>query len=393
MTAVATALDALALDATQLAGATTANQQWRQIRAAFLRAALVSHPDKPGGSEEAFRAVHEAFEALKARTRAGAVVLNVAASHKEAAAAPSQRARAGGYNPYAAAASAAYSHIADDKEPGYRVERAKTGRSTCIVCNNAIDEGELRFGSLDNVTGGYGRWAHKECFRVPSAVHAFLPVQLAPEAVRAALCALEGLSLTGVLALSDTELDALVEQVSTRARWAKTTAKKKRALAEAKAAIAAKALKRDASTQTDAEVHAVVGEALALPPRAPPIASGSDALKAKSFVLTGVFDEVEGGVGMAKGKGGLEAMIADAGGKVVSAVSKKTFAVIVGRLPGAGKVTKAQQLGVKMLTLEQLRALIAGDKGAADTSLVDTSRLTFSKGFGGNGVAVKRLMA
>jgi len=39
-------------------------------------------------------------------------------------------------------------------------------------------------------------------------------------------------------------------------------------------------------------------------------------------------------------------------------VSSKTFAVVVGRAPGASKVTRAEQLGVPIVTGEQFEALL-----------------------------------
>jgi DNA ligase (NAD+) len=47
------------------------------------------------------------------------------------------------------------------------------------------------------------------------------------------------------------------------------------------------------------------------------------------------------------------------GGKVTSAVSKKTTGLIVGEEPGASKLTKAQREGVPLLTEEELSALLA----------------------------------
>jgi len=44
-----------------------------------------------------------------------------------------------------------------------------------------------------------------------------------------------------------------------------------------------------------------------------------------------------------------EAAVTARGGKSPGTVSKKTFAVVVGRAPGASKVTKAEQLGVPVV--------------------------------------------
>jgi DNA ligase (NAD+) len=44
-----------------------------------------------------------------------------------------------------------------------------------------------------------------------------------------------------------------------------------------------------------------------------------------------------------------EAAVKDRGGKSPGSVSKKTFAVVVGREPGASKLNKAEELGVPVL--------------------------------------------
>ncbi|MEY3341575.1 MAG: hypothetical protein RLZZ269_1486 [Actinomycetota bacterium] len=64
-------------------------------------------------------------------------------------------------------------------------------------------------------------------------------------------------------------------------------------------------------------------------------------LVGKAVVVTGTLDGFD--------RDGAERAIKDRGGKSPGSVSAKTFAVVVGREPGASKVTKAQELGVPML--------------------------------------------
>jgi len=64
-------------------------------------------------------------------------------------------------------------------------------------------------------------------------------------------------------------------------------------------------------------------------------------LVGKAVVVTGTLDDFD--------RDGAERAIKDRGGKSPGSVSAKTFAVVVGREPGASKVTKAQELGVPML--------------------------------------------
>jgi DNA ligase (NAD+) len=54
-----------------------------------------------------------------------------------------------------------------------------------------------------------------------------------------------------------------------------------------------------------------------------------------------------------------EAAVLARGGKSPGTVSKKTYAVVVGRAPGAAKVTKAEQLGVPVVTGDRFEAFLA----------------------------------
>ena len=53
-----------------------------------------------------------------------------------------------------------------------------------------------------------------------------------------------------------------------------------------------------------------------------------------------------------------EAAIKDRGGKSPGSVSAKTFAVVVGREPGASKLTKAESVGVPILDEAGFAALL-----------------------------------
>jgi len=74
-------------------------------------------------------------------------------------------------------------------------------------------------------------------------------------------------------------------------------------------------------------------------------------LKGQQFVLTGALERMT----RDEAKAAIEAR----GGRVTSSVSKKTTAVIVGRDPGA-KAAKAAELGVRLVTEEDLAALLDG---------------------------------
>ena len=69
----------------------------------------------------------------------------------------------------------------------------------------------------------------------------------------------------------------------------------------------------------------------------------------KSFVLTGTLATMS--------RDEAKERIRAAGGKIVSQVSKKTDYVVVGTKPGS-KAQKAKEYGVKMLSEDDLRALL-----------------------------------
>lgn len=80
-------------------------------------------------------------------------------------------------------------------------------------------------------------------------------------------------------------------------------------------------------------------------------AAESDKLAGKTFVLTGTLPTMS--------REQAEALIKAHGGKVSGSVSKKTSYVVVGDSPGS-KAEKAQQLGVPMLSEDDLRTLVSG---------------------------------
>ena len=74
-------------------------------------------------------------------------------------------------------------------------------------------------------------------------------------------------------------------------------------------------------------------------------------LEGRSVVVTGTLD------GYTRDEA--EAAVLARGGKSPGTVSKKTYAVVVGRAPGASKVTKAEQLGVPVVPGERFDEFLA----------------------------------
>jgi DNA ligase (NAD+) len=81
----------------------------------------------------------------------------------------------------------------------------------------------------------------------------------------------------------------------------------------------------------------------------PASSAGSRALQGKQLVVTGTLDSMT--------RGEAKAAIEERGGRVTSAVSKKTSYVVVGRDPGS-KADKAKDLGVEILDEAAFRALL-----------------------------------
>jgi DNA ligase (NAD+) len=84
-------------------------------------------------------------------------------------------------------------------------------------------------------------------------------------------------------------------------------------------------------------------------PEATPMASGSRPLEGRIFVLTGTLT----GMSRDEAKSQLQTL----GGKVSGSISKKTDHVVVGANPGS-KLAKARELGIELMTEEQLMKLL-----------------------------------
>lgn len=80
------------------------------------------------------------------------------------------------------------------------------------------------------------------------------------------------------------------------------------------------------------------------------VSSAPQTLTGKAIVVTGTLESFD--------RDGAERAIKERGGKSPGSVSAKTFAVILGRDPGASKVTKAETLGVPMLDEDGFRHLL-----------------------------------
>ena len=76
----------------------------------------------------------------------------------------------------------------------------------------------------------------------------------------------------------------------------------------------------------------------------------TDLLQGQTFVVSGVFETLE--------RDDLKKLIEDNGGKVVSSVSSKTTYVVAGANMGPSKKTKAESLGIPIITEEEFLQLL-----------------------------------
>ena len=112
------------------------------------------------------------------------------------------------------------------------------------------------------------------------------------------------------------------------------------------------------------------------------------ALAAKTIVLTGIFPELGGGAGLELGKGRCRAMIEAFGGRVTGSVSGKTDYLVVGKEPGASKVSQAAAKGVPTVDIAGLKAVL--EVPGASLEAAPAAHIgAFSAGYHGNALRLE----
>ena len=230
--------------------------EFRVVKKAYLKIVLKEHPDK-GGDRERFEAVQTAWETLstmKAENKLGS--LKLAKTFERSAA--REHAHAAAHRPSSTPDWSFYAEAFKDSGlPLYKVERAKSGRSRCemrekeatadkkavkrrahTVCRvQAVDpkskcfisNNAVRVGTMDIVSGAYGRFVHLECWRVPASVYKGLPsltIEKDVEAFKSALATMEDVALAGARGLDDGGLTALALHVMNPEHWARSAKKR-----------------------------------------------------------------------------------------------------------------------------------------------------------------------
>lgn len=361
-------------------------EEWAFIKKTYFKTILKCHPDK-GGDAAVFRETLAAFDVLReliekdvVRSFASESAQSTANAYKDSKddlrnmSTPS-------WEFYAEAAKEAYAT--------YRVELARSNRARCMARGTArccddkkpfIEKGSLRIGFMME-TGGYGRWVHIGCWRVPSKIWLGLPDPAKTRDSRkfeAAMLRMNEVTLCGVSELKAGDRKKLSRYVMDKKRWSfgGVAEKVRRKPTDASA--------RGASSG-DAKSAKIV---VAAPERknfimpVPGKGGLADSLAGKNVVVTGTFPEVGGGQGFNVGKDRLKKMIVSFGGKVSTAISGKTNVLVVGKLPGSSKVAKARaNKKITMLDLHGLKSAV--ERGSLEGS--KASKKMVIKDFGGFG--------
>lgn len=439
MASISSALKTLGVEVAQFAECPSLVDEFKVLRRSYLRLALTTHPDKPGGDAEKFRAVQEAFECVRDvyDKRSIDSFADAAKADKKRKAGGGAGRKAGGPVPswdfFAAAAEA--------EIPAYHLEAAKSGRSKCQKCDEQIAQFSVRAGSLDAMSGKYSRYSHIsdapfDCWRVPGRIWISLPLSLLSDDIDAdvnnpalvdqfidALTAMEHVLLSGMRALSLAQQRQVARHCMNNKHHARRSNRKAVPLESIVAGPAAYEAHRQLHLKDQESVAASSSSGIALAPSTaltlpssrsatPPPSSSSHALAAvkprfhepklgvglakdphalsgKTFVLTGTFPEIGGGAGLDLGKARMKAMIQRFGGRVTSAVSGKTDYLIVGKDPGLSKVEKARHSAKCEIT--DATTVVGAIEGGGVKSLATAPEPEiggFSSGYWGTGLAI-----
>ena len=210
---------------------------------------------------------------------------------------------------------------------------------------------------------------------------------------------MEELTLCGFRELSEEHKAAFVAHLMDKDNWARKVTKKAKKAAEEGAAAAAigggaeldVSLPRESGPSLALAVAAAQGGRFVLPQ---PGVNGAvfGALNGQTFVLTGTFPEVGGGSGLNLGKDRCIQMLESFGGRVMGSVSGKTSYLVVGKAPGASKVSAAHAKGVRTIDVMGLKRVLETpgaaleDAPAAVIGEFSAGFKAFSNDFKGNGI-------
>ena len=399
---VSSCLSCINVTASALASCANVQDEFSVIKKCYFRAILKNHPDK-GGDVIAFRQAQAAFEVLRGLFESGRVSAFSDSLDMDTEAGYGDSMN--GFQSRSVPSWDFYAAAAEEVVPTYRVELAKSNRSSCCQTGNAkhcldesIAKGEVRIGSIDSDAGCYGRWVHLKCWRVPSKVWLGLPdPDKCTDAKRfeAALVSMSAVLICGIGELPPAERRAVAHFTMNKENWARLT---KRTDPKAVAALlagggGASATAGGAMTATGAVgassssslvARAAQREKFVIPA---PGRNGAKpgSLAGKTFCMTGTFPELGGGTGLALGKERTQAMIESFGGRVTTCLSGRTDILVVGKEPGRVKVGEAQNTNVRLMGLDELKQGLERGRLLPASEAPELVITEFSAGYRGNG--------
>ena len=352
--------------------------EFKVIKRVYFKAVLISHPDK-GGDIDVFREQQISFELLRGFFETGKIEsfstsLGTTAETREF----TEDTFYPTYDFYESAAAS--------EAPTYCVELARSDRSTCKAsknkknptCDGHIPKGDVRIGSYNQDTGTYQYWAHLRCWRVPLKVWSGLPdpdVVTDPIVFATAVEQLNEVSLCGFLGLPEDKKAVFVAFLMCKVNWAQLPKLTKKGITDEDVrsgkyispAAMPKLTSSSSSPSTNLPASSslvpsnyVNATALAIKKEKFVLKPGENgalpnSLSGQIVVMTGIFPELGGGAGLTLGKDRAKTLLASFGAKVTASVSGKTHILLVGQQPGSSKVVDAQERGVRMIGLHDLK--------------------------------------
>jgi hypothetical protein len=284
----------------------------------------------------------------------------------------------------------------------YLVELAKTGRSKCAQktkigrkCTDPlIAKFGIRIGSLDDVSGQYGRWIHLECWRVPSRIWLGIPRGCTElQQLKDIISSMNEVLFCGFESLPDAEKDVVLFYIINENNWARLqksnvqkgqSAPLKNILNDFDYNNVDKVIKHEIDGTNEKQVSSSKKFLIPIPGKNGAI---KNFLNGKTIVLTGLFPEIGGGVGLQVGKERLRKMCEAFGAKVTSSVSGKTNILLVGKYPGISKVAKARAMeNCQLMSVHDLKEAMEGKIELSQVPEIEIS--SFSSGYYGNGIAL-----
>lgn len=236
-TTIRTCLIEISVAFTDLEATENIEDEWKVIKKSYFRAVLQHHPDK-GGEAVKFRAIHAAWEVLKDLFEKKSVPSFVSSGETPTSTVHEKKMQEFDASDLPTQSWEYFQEAAQEVDPPYRVEPARSNRSSCSAKNGAkkcsdanIAMGEVRIGRMNKESGTYGYWTHIPCWRVASKIWKGLPdpdVCTDKTQFADALHSMNEILFSGFTDLTADQQGLIVEYVMDKTNWAKQAAPRKR---------------------------------------------------------------------------------------------------------------------------------------------------------------------